>query len=115
MSSITYFCCILQNSALAGKVTNENVETIVCGGTISGLTFSNGICTYDISKDIPDGYKLDNIVAILSGARTVVLNSAQISSDTTVTLSVQKLDGTGGYTGTDAGLIRYITLCKKKS
>ena len=113
MLFITLFYCVLRNSALAGKVTNENVETIVCAGTISGLTFVNGICDYDIGKDIPEGYKLDNIVAILSDAKTIVLTSVKITGDTNITLSCQKLDGTGGYSGTSAGIIRYITLCKQ--
>lgn len=104
----------LRNSALKTKILNDDTEKdcILYGYTCEGIVFDNGLGSIDLSKLIPQNYMVDNVVAILNDANTIVLNSAKIIGENTVQLKCKKFDGTG-YNGNNAGIIRCFFICRK--
>ena len=99
---------------LAIKVIGDNSKKgILLCITTTGNYFSNGLADVDISRSIPEGYALDNALAQLSDASTIVINSTKVSSTGIVTIRACKLYDGAVYNGSSAGIIRIFAFCKK--
>ena len=79
----------------------------------TALPFSNGVASWNISADIPTGYTLDNAMAQLSEASTIIINSTKVSTDGIITIRAYKLSDGSAYSGSGAGVIRVFAFCKK--